>query len=659
VAALIFALGALRGEPLALMFMTAVSVAVAAVPEGLPAVVTITLALGAKRMLQRESLIRKLPAVETLGSVTVICSDKTGTLTENRMTVTVLDVAGHRLDVTENLSNKMPVIDEVAQPTNSLTPALSLLLAGGALCNDAAFKADEAPGSFRTIGDPTEGALLVAAARFGLWKQALDQAYPRVGEVPFDSERRRMTTVHQLGNDLSADLFVSLSTPYVAFVKGSVDGLLALSDRVWVDDRAIELTDEYRDRIEIANNKLAQNGMRALGVAYRALELSDTSNEQRASIESGLVFVGLFGMIDPPRPEVKAAVATTRSAGIRPVMITGDHPLTAQHIAHELGISSNGKVLTGQELDRMSADELRAVVEEVSVYARVSPEHKLKIVQALQDRGHVVAMTGDGVNDAPALKKSDIGVAMGITGTDVSKEAADMVLLDDNFKTIVSAVEEGRVIYDNIRKFVKFSIAGNIGKISVALIAPLVGTPLPLQPLQLLWLNLLTDGLLGLGMGVEPAEKGVMQRPPVRTTESIFADGLVRHIAWVGALTGLIALAVGLIYWSSGSPHWQTMIFTTLCFSQVGQALAMRSSRESLFKIGLASNRLLLGMALAVIAAQLGAIYLPFMHGFMYTTPLPSTDLWVSVGASAVVLGAIELGKWRSRQGNKFSEIVA
>jgi Ca2+-transporting ATPase len=643
-----------------LMFMTAVSVAVAAVPEGLPAVVTITLALGAKRMLKRQSLIRKLPAVETLGSVTVICSDKTGTLTENRMTVTVLDVAGHRLDVTENLSNKMPEIDEVAQPANGLTPALALLLTGGALCNDAAFDAEKQAGS-RTIGDPTEGALLVAAARFGLWKQALDQVYPRVGEVPFDSDRKRMTTVHavneeagkQVDKGLSTNLLVSLSTPYVAFVKGSVDGLLALSDRVWVDDGPIALTDEYRDRIEIANNKLAQNGMRVLGVAYRTLESPDTSNGHHASMESGLVFVGLFGMIDPPRPEVTAAVATARSAGIRPVMITGDHPLTAQHIARELGISSNGKVLTGHELERMSADDLRAVVEDVSVYARVSPEHKLKIVQALQDKGHVVAMTGDGVNDAPALKKSDIGVAMGITGTDVSKEAADMVLLDDNFKTIVSAVEEGRVIYDNIRKFVKFSIAGNIGKISVALIAPLVGTPLPLQPLQLLWLNLLTDGLLGLGLGVEPAEQGVMQRPPVRTTDSIFAGGLVRHIAWVGALTGLIALTVGLLYWTSGSPHWQTMIFTTLCFLQVGQALAMRSNRESLFKIGLASNRLLLGMALAVVAAQLGAIYLPFMHGFMYTTPLPLTDLFVSIAASAMVFGAIEFDKWRSRQGNK------
>jgi len=652
VAVLIFALGALRGEPLNLMFMTAVSVAVAAVPEGLPAVVTITLALGAKRMLKRQSLIRKLPAVETLGSVTVICSDKTGTLTENRMTVTVLDVAGHRLDVTENLSNKMPAIDEVARPVETVSPALSLLLTGGALCNDATFSAEK-QGSFQTIGDPTEGALLVAAARFGLWKQALDQTYPRVGEVPFDSERKRMSTVHQIHQDLSTSLLVSLSTPYVAFVKGSVDGLLALSNRVWVDDGPIDLTDEYRDRIEIANNKLAQNGMRVLGVAYRTLKSPDTSNGQRASIESSLVFVGLFGMIDPPRPEVKAAVATCRSAGIRPVMITGDHPLTATHIAHELGISSNGKVLTGQELERMSADELRAVVDEVSVYARVSPEHKLKIVQALQEKGHVVAMTGDGVNDAPALKKSDIGVAMGITGTDVSKEAADMVLLDDNFKTIVSAVEEGRVIYDNIRKFVKFSIAGNIGKISVALFAPLMGTPLPLQPLQLLWLNLLTDGLLGLGLGVEPAEKGVMQRPPVRTTDSIFAGGLTRHIAWVGALTGVIALAVGVFYWSSGSPHWQTMIFTTLCFSQVGQALAMRSSRESLFKIGLRSNRLLLGMAMAVVIAQLAAIYLPFMHGFMYTTPLPLTDLLVSVGASALVLAAIEVDKWRSRQGNK------
>jgi Ca2+-transporting ATPase len=658
VAALIFALGTLRGEDLELMLMTAIGVAVAAVPEGLPAVVTITLALGAKRMLKRQALIRKLPAVETLGSVTVICSDKTGTLTENRMTVTVLDIAGHRLDVTEDLARKMPAIDDVARPVTDMSPALALLLAGGALCNDAALKPDQTAGRFHTIGDPTEGALLVAAARFGLEKGALDRALPRVGEVPFDSERKRMTTVHQVSRDAAArvsgdlamELLASLSAPYVAVVKGAVDGLLALSDRVWVDRRPEPLTDEYHDRIEIANNKLAQNGMRVLGVALRPIDSPETGNGRRASIEDKLIFVGLFGMIDPPRPEVKAAVATAKQAGIRPVMITGDHPLTARHIAQELGIAEDGRVLTGQELDRMSDDELQAVVDEVSVYARVSPEHKLRIVQALQARGQIAAMTGDGVNDAPALKKANIGVAMGMTGTDVSKEAADMVLLDDNFKTIVAAVEEGRVIFDNIRKFVQFSIAGNIGKISVALVAPLLGTPLPIQPLQLLWLNLLTDGLLGLGMGVEPAEKDVMKRAPVRPTDSIFAGGMMSYIAGVGALTAFIALAIGLLYWRSGSAHWQTMIFTVLCFSQVGQALATRSSRDSIFTIGVTSNRLLLGMALAVSAAQLGAIYLPFMHSFLYTTPLPVVDLCVAAAASSSVFLAIEGYKWRRRR---------
>ncbi|MFN8595149.1 MAG: cation-translocating P-type ATPase [Anaerolineae bacterium] len=649
VAALIFGLGLLRGEDWRLMIMTAISVAVAAVPEGLPAVVTITLALGAKRMLKRNALIRKLPAVETLGSVTVICSDKTGTLTENRMTVTVLDVAGHRVDVTENMSRKMPVIDEVAQPVETLSPALSLLLTGGALCNDAALQA-ETGGQFHTLGDPTEGALLVAAAKYNLWKHDLDRALPRVGEVPFDSDRKRMTTVHAIDKTSSTALLTAGSAPYVAFVKGSVDGLLALSNRVWVNDAPIELTDEYRDRIEIANHKLAQNGMRVLGVAMRPIDSAATHNGHAAAIESQLIFVGLFGMIDPPRAEVKAAVATSRSAGIRPVMITGDHPLTARHIAHELGISTNGQVLTGQDLQQMSMDDLKAVVEEVSVYARVSPEHKLKIVQALQERGHIVAMTGDGVNDAPALKRANIGVAMGITGTDVSKEAADMVLRDDNFATIVAAIEEGRVIYDNIRKFVKFSIAGNIGKISVALFAPLLGTPLALQPLQLLWLNLLTDGLLGLGMGVEPAERGVMQRPPANPNDSILAGGLGRYIGWVGALTGALALLVGVLYWQAGNPHWQTMIFTTLCFAQIGQALATRSSRDSFFKLPLLSNRLLLTMAITVFGLQLAVIYVPFLQEFFSTTTLAFTDLLVSVGASVIVFAAIELGKWRSRR---------
>jgi P-type Ca2+ transporter type 2C len=657
IAGLIFVLGIIDGESVELMFMTAVSIAVAAVPEGLPAVVTITLALGAKRMLKRQALIRKLPAVETLGSVTVICSDKTGTLTENRMTVMVLDVAGHRLEQeTEELRNGMPVGEVATKIPQQVHSSLAMLLIGGSLCNDATLKMSD-EGRFRTIGDPTEGAMIVMAAHAGLLKSELDRQFPRVGEAPFDSDRKRMTTINEVRGTIEPSEFQdvwqaaydAIDRPrYMGFTKGSPDGLVAISDRVWVNDRVEPLTDEWRDRIMQANNELAQSGMRVLGVAIRSVEVPTVDT----SIEHDLIFVGLYGMIDPPRAEVKDAVQTCLTAGIRPIMITGDHPLTARQIATELGITNNGRVLTGQEVEKMSEAELQDAVADVSVFARVSPEHKLKIVGALQARGEIASMTGDGVNDAPALKKANIGVAMGITGTDVSKEAADMVLLDDNFATIVAAVEEGRVIFDNIKKFVKFSIAGNVGKIMVALLGPLpmFGLPLPLQPLQLLWLNLLTDGLLGLGMGVEPAEKNVMQRPPVKPSESIFAGGMVSYIAVVGLLTGAIALAVGVAYYNSGSQVWQTMIFTVLCFSQIGQAFATRSNTESFFKMKLLGNRLLLAMAGAVALAQVSAIYLPFMNQFIYTLPLSITDLIIAVVVSSAVFWAIEIQKFIRRR---------
>jgi Ca2+-transporting ATPase len=660
IAGLIFVLGIIDGESAELMFMTAVSIAVAAVPEGLPAVVTITLALGAKRMLKRQALIRKLPAVETLGSVTVICSDKTGTLTENRMTVMVLDVAGRRLEQeTEELRRGMPVGEVATKIPQQVHPSLALLLIGGSLCNDATLKMSE-ESHFRTIGDPTEGAMIVMAAYAGLLKSDLDRQFPRVGEAPFDSDRKRMTTINEVRETIAPVEFQqvwqaaydAIDQPrYMAFTKGSPDGLVAISDRVWVNDRVEPMTETWRDRIMQSNDELAQNGMRVLGVAIRSAEAPTAA----VSIEKDLIFVGLYGLIDPPRAEVKDAVQTCLSAGIRPIMITGDHPLTARQIATELGITNNGRVLTGQEVEKMSEAELQDAVADVSVFARVSPEHKLKIVGALQACGEIASMTGDGVNDAPALKKANIGVAMGITGTDVSKEAADMVLLDDNFATIVAAVEEGRVIFDNIKKFVKFSIAGNVGKIMVALLGPLpmFGLPLPLQPLQLLWLNLLTDGLLGLGMGVEPAEKNVMQRPPVRPSESIFAGGMVSYIAVVGILTGAIALAVGVAYYNSGSPVWQTMIFTVLCFSQIGQAFATRSNTESFFKIGLLTNKLLLGMAGAVALAQLAAIYLPFMNKFIYTLPLPLTDLIIAIVVSSVIFWAIEIQKFIRRRRGK------
>lgn len=661
IAGLIFAIGIFNGEPLELMFMTAVSIAVAAVPEGLPAVVTITLALGAKRMLRRQALIRKLPAVETLGSVTVICSDKTGTLTENRMTVMVLDVAGHRLEQeTEELRRGMPVGDLQTKIPQRVQPSLALLLMGGSLCNDAALKMGE-EGHFRTIGDPTEGAMVVMAAHAGLLKPDLDRQFPRVGELPFDSDRKRMTTLHEVQPRITPVEFQDVwqtvlgevgNPPYLAFTKGSPDGLLAVSSHVWANGRVEAMTDEWRERILQSNNELAQSGMRVLGVGFRALETTRAdAPKAEASVEENLIYVGLYGMIDPPRAEVKAAVANCLSAGIRPIMITGDHPLTARQIAFDLGITQNQRVLTGQDVEQMTEEELQQAASEVSVFARVSPEHKLKIVGALQARGEIASMTGDGVNDAPALKKANIGVAMGITGTDVSKEAADMVLLDDNFATIVSAVEEGRVIFDNIKKFVKFSIAGNLGKILVALLGPLplLGLPLPLQPLQLLWLNLLTDGLLGLGMGVEPAEKNVMQRPPVRPEESLFSGGMMSYLALVGILTGAISLAVGLCYYRMGNENWQTMIFTVLCFSQIGQAFATRSDTESTFRMKLTGNPLLLIMAVVVLLAQLGAIYLPFMNPFIKTRPLAWVDLLIAIGASVLVFASIELRKFLRR----------
>jgi Ca2+-transporting ATPase len=654
---LVFALGLLRGEDAKLMFLTAISMAVAAVPEGLPAVVTIGLALGAQRMLKRQALIRRLPAVETLGSVTVICSDKTGTLTENRMTVTVLDIAGRTVDLTVDLEDQprqeVPVLSPDEPVLKLDHPALTQMLVGGALCNDATIAEGDGPGRFHAVGDPTEGALVVAAARAGLWKGELERALPRVAEIPFTSERKRMTTVHEVDKRKVNKEQLPLSTClpdyppicHLAFTKGAVDSLLEVSDRVWVDGQIEPLDEHWRGRIEGANDRLAGDGMRVLGVAFRPLE-TWSAGMGGEELEHELIFVGLIGMIDPPRPEVKEGIATCKTAGIRPVMITGDHPLTALHIARELGIGDGARrVVTGQELATMSVEDLEAIVEEVAVYARVSPEHKLKIVQALQNRGHVAAMTGDGVNDAPALKKADIGVAMGITGTDVSKEAADMVLLDDNFATIVAAVQEGRTIYSNIRKFIKYTMTSNAGEIWVMLLAPFLGMPLPLLPLQILWVNLLTDGLPGLALTVEPAERDTMRRPPYQPHENIFGRGMGRDILWVGLLMGLICLGIGFWGWSAGRPAWQTMVFTTLTLSQMGNALATRSERNSLLAIGPWSNKALWGAVLLTLILQLAVVYVPFLQGIFGTVALSPAELATSLVLSTIVFWGVEAGK--------------
>jgi Ca2+-transporting ATPase len=665
--AIIFVQGLIRGgtsvENIKLMFLTAISMAVAAVPEGLPAVVTIALALGAQRMLRQRALIRRLLAVETLGSVTVICSDKTGTLTENRMTVTVLDVAGDRVELTEHIERSGAVLEDKAAPHPLLNdhPGLALLLAAGALCNDAALKRRPARREqLLVIGDPTEAALVVAAASMGLWKHELEQAFPRVAEVPFESDRKRMTTVHRLtdsGRATFADAMgfgVGRRTTHVAFCKGAVDSLLDVCDRAWASKRTEAMTADRRNEILAANDRLAQNGMRVLGAAFRLLE----TDQPAESPEQNLVFLGLVGMIDPPRQEVKDAVRTCKGAGIRPVMITGDHPLTAQEIARQLGIASNGQILTGADLDKLSVEQLRDRVENVAVYARVSPEHKLNIVEALQQRAHVVAMTGDGVNDAPALRKADIGVAMGITGTDVSKEAADMVLQDDNFATIVAAVEEGRVIYDNIRKFIKYLLSTNSGELWVMFLAPLLGMPLPLLPLQILWMNLVTDGLPALALAVEPAERDIMRRRPRPPTDSIFAEGMGWHILWVGILMAVVSLGTG--YWchrsnqldfssSYGTAYFRTVIFTVVTLLQLANVMAIRSHRESLFAMGVSSNRPLLAAVSLTFLLQMALIYVPFMQGFFKTVPLSARDLVICIALSTTVFWAVELVKLRAR----------
>jgi Ca2+-transporting ATPase len=652
IAALVLLIGVLRAEPLEDMLLTAISVAVAVVPEGLPAVVTVTLALGAQRMLARRALVRKLPAVETLGSVTVICTDKTGTLTENRMTVTVIDTAGHVLELQSTGRKPHPAPALASETPGDLLagqpPAIALSLAIGALCNDASLTPDPTTGRYLPIGDPTEGALLVATTQAGLLQADLQARFPRQAEFPFDSERKRMTTVHTLPSSAPAlaALLAAVTTPYVAFTKGAVDGMLALATHLWVDDHIEPLTPTWREHIASANDQMTANGMRVLGLALRPLAALPA--DLTVGLEQELTLVGLVGMTDPPRPEVPQAVRLAQQAGMRLIMITGDHPLTARFIAQQVGIAANARVKTGVDLDGLNPEEFAAVVHDVSVFARVSPEHKLRIIEALQAQGQIVAMTGDGVNDSPALKRADIGIAMGRAGTDVAKEASEMVLLDDNFATIVAAIEEGRVIFDNLRRFVKFSIAGNVGKVGVMLLAPLFGINVALLPLQLLWLNLLTDGLLGLGLGMEPAEANTMSLPPRNPRTGLFGEGMLRHTVWVGALSAAVALGVGVAFYQPGDPSdrtWQTLIFTTLAFLQVGQALASRSAHTSIWRQGWLTNPTLLILALVVIGLQLGVIYFPALEAFFGVTPLSAGQLALSAALGTISFCAIEAEK--------------
>jgi Ca2+-transporting ATPase len=624
ICAVVFIAGLLRGEPPLLMLLTAISLAVAAIPEALPAVITISLALGARKLVKQQALIRKLPAVETLGSVTYICSDKTGTLTLNRMRVEEVYAAG-KLFRSEELPPSGAA--EGAEVPLSRRKPLGLLLTALALSNDAR---EDASGD--VLGDPTEAALFVLARDKGFRRERLEAVFPRLAELPFDSERKLMTTFHPW-----ADGWV------VSLTKGAVEEIVERSAGV--------LTDQGREalnRTEILElaDRIAGDGLRALGYGLRIWErLPETPDS--AEVETGLLLLGIVGMMDPPRPEAAEAVALCRTAGIRPVMITGDHPLTARVIARRIGIlDGDGQaVMTGRELEKLPLPEFEKQVEEIRVYARVAPEQKLKIVKALQDRGQYVAMTGDGVNDAPALKRADIGVAMGITGTDVSKEASHMILMDDNFATIVKAVREGRKIYDNIRKFIRYLLTTNSGEIWTLFLAPLVGLPIPLLPIHILWINLVTDGLPALALSAEPAERDLMKRPPRNPRESIFAQGLGVHAVWVGLLMAAVVLSLQAGAIRLGDAHWQTMVFTTLCLLQLGHVLAIRSERESFFRQGALSNKPLLGAFVLTFVLQMATIYVPFLNPIFKTEPLSAGELVVSILLSGMVFVAVEIEK--------------
>ncbi len=611
ICAIVFILGVLRGEPIALMFLTAVSLAVAAIPEALPAVITISLALGAKKMVRENALIRKLAAVETLGSVTYICSDKTGTLTQNRMKVQAIFI-----------ENQIFKVDELPNIVTKYPDFFTAL----ALSNDARFDKDS-----NIIGDPTETALCLLAMENGFNKFDLNEKFPRIGEIPFDSERKCMTTIHKLEDGRN-----------VSFTKGAIDSLLERSIG-FLNNGTI---DKNLATVNKANLKMAANGLRVIAIAMRTWNtLPEKLNP--LDIEDKLIILGLVGMIDPPRQEVKEAIKQCKTAGIIPVMITGDHPVTARSIAYQLGIITDDTqaIITGKELDAMPMEEFEKKVEHIRVYARVAPEQKLKIVKALQDRGQYVAMTGDGVNDAPALKRADIGVAMGIMGTEVSKEASHMILLDDNFATIVKAVKEGRRIFDNIRKFIKYTMTSNSGEIWAISLAPVFGLPVPLLPIHILWINLATDGLPGLALAAEPPERNVMNRPPRHPKESIFAHGLGAHIIWVGLLMGIVPLLTQVWGLMTGEVHWQTMVFTILCLSQMGHSLAIRSEKESLFTLGLLSNKLLLGAVFLTFVLQLMIIYVPFLNQIFKTQPLRLSELILCIVLSSVVFIAVEIEK--------------
>ncbi len=646
VVAIVFVLGSLRGEPLVEMFLVSVSLAVAAVPEGLPAVVTITLALGVTRMAKRHALIRKLPAVETLGSATVICTDKTGTLTKNEMTVTKLVVDSETFEVTGEGYEPVGHIREtlnVKRETTSEDPShlpsgLQLLLKAAVLCNGATLQQEN--GTWRIIGDPTEGALLVAAAKAGLMKAELEGQGSLEREIPFDAERKMMTTVCRTEQGRRA------------YSKGAPDVLLKrCAARITREGRIEALDEAHRQQISDANASLAQHALRVLAVAYKPLGPQVNADED---VERDLVFLGLLAMKDPLRPEAAEAVRRCRQAGIRTAMITGDHKETAVAIARELGLQRDDDMaLSGAELDALTDEQLMQQVERVTVYARVSAEHKLRVVQAWKRNGAIVAMTGDGVNDAPAIKASDIGVAMGLVGTDVTKEASDIVVTDDNFASIAAAVEEGRGIFDNIRKTVHFLLSCNMSEVLVMLFATLFGLPLPLLPIHILWMNLVTDGFPALALAVDPKAPDLMQQPPRKTEARLLERGRLWAIAGEGLLLAGIALSafsLSLFIWQQPIDQARTVTFTVMVAAQLVHAFNCRSDRWSLFQVGVTSNRALLWAVGVSVALQVGILTIPVMEPIFKVASLPIED-WELMAAMAMLpLAIVEGSKWVRRR---------
>jgi len=652
---LIFLLGLIRGGKVLDMFLTAVSLAVAAIPEGLPAVVTIALALGVQRMVARHAIIRKLPSVETLGCVTVICSDKTGTLTKNEMTVQAVYADGSLFRITGiGYEPHGEFFIDSRKVDADDYPTLKKTLLCGTLCNGAQLvrQNSDLPAvhsgqavlpQFKIVGDPTEAAILTAAAKAGIWKEKAENNWQFVAEIPFDSERKKMTIIRRSDVKL------------VAYAKGAPDILLNDCTKIETAVSARTLTEKDVDDILNANNRLANDAMRVLGLAYRELSSDFLASGEAGRdytpdvIEKDLTFVGLVAMIDPPREEVKKTIEACKTAAIRTVMITGDHKNTAVAIAKDLGFFQPDSVaLTGEEIDKLTDEQLEIYVKKGTVYARVSPEHKLRIVRALKHQNEVAAMTGDGVNDAPSIKEADIGVAMGITGTDVTKEVSDMIITDDNFASIVAAVEEGRGIYDNIRKFIHYLLSCNAGEILVMFVASLIAWPMPLLPIQILWINLITDGLPALALGVDPIDPNIMKRPPRPSGQSVITTQTALLILTQGAfiaLCSLAAFAFVLFVEDEGVERARTAAFVVLACSQLFHSLNCRSQTESLLRIGILTNAKLLVAAAMSFLLQMAVVYLPLFQLIFKTVPLQVADWFMVVVVSSLPLWAMEMVK--------------